>query len=178
MLLSSSNGNYPPFLLLSYFSVVVCLRCFLQPILLLIAYTFRVNPEFAFIIIVQCMMSANSRIILGSRSYSFVCTLHHIIIIIVQPILKTLILWNACQIYFVECVNKIKHIFSVIQYTIWGAVCFQFTDFPCDNGENIYTLCYYHNQIGSMNYYPLFRVRSWNSRMRWVSFYILIIRHQ
>ena len=28
--------------------------------------------------------------------------------------------------------------FSVIHYTICGAVCFQFTHFPCDNWENIY----------------------------------------
>ena len=31
--------------------------------------------------------------------------------------------------------------------------------FPCDDWENIYTLSFYHHQIGSMNYYPLFRVR-------------------
>ena len=44
------------------FSVVVCLRCLLYHILLLIAYTFRENREFVFIIIVQFMMSANNRI--------------------------------------------------------------------------------------------------------------------
>ena len=38
----------------------------------------------------------------------------------------------------------------------------------------IYTLSYYHHQIGSMNYYPLFRVRSRNNGMRCMSFYILI----
>ena len=41
MLLSSSNQKYPHFPLLSYFSVVVCLRCLLHYILSLIAYTFR-----------------------------------------------------------------------------------------------------------------------------------------
>ena len=40
--------------------------------------------------------------------------------------------------------------------------------------DNIYTLSYYHHQIGSMNYYPLFRVRSWNNGVRFMSFYILI----
>ena len=39
----------------------------------------------------------------------------------------------------------------------------------------IYTLSYYHHQIGSMNYYPLFRVRSWNNGVRCMSFYILIV---
>ena len=68
-----------------------------------------------------------------------------------------------------------KHILSVIQYTTWRAVCFQFTHFSCDDWENIYTLSYYHHQIGSMNYYPLFRVRSWNNGVRCMSFYILMM---
>ena len=40
--------------------------------------------------------------------------------------------------------------------------------------ERIYTLSYYHHQLGSMNYYPLFRVRLWNSGMHRVSLYILM----
>ena len=44
--------------------------------------------------------------------------------------------------------------------------------------EYIYTLPYYHHQIGSMNYYPLSRVRSWNNGVRCVSFYILRLRIQ
>ena len=35
--------------------------------------------------------------------------------------------------------SKIRHILSVIHYTICGAVCFQFTHFPCDVW--IYILC-------------------------------------
>ena len=46
---------------------------------------------------------------------------------------------------FCRCVSKIKHILSVIHYTIHyticGAVCFQFTHSPCDDWENIYILC-------------------------------------
>ena len=80
----------------------------------------------------------------------------------------------ACQIYLVECVSKIKHILSVIHYTICGAICFQFTHFPCDDWENINILSNYHHQIGSMNYYPLFRIRPWNNCARCMSFYILI----
>ena len=57
------------------------------------------------------------------RAYSFICTLHHLIIIIVQAYLKTLNLWNACQISFVEPVCKIGHILSMIHYKIRGAVC-------------------------------------------------------
>ena len=56
-------------------------------------------------------------------------------------------------------VCKIKQILLVIHYTICGAVCFQFTHFHYDDWENIYILSYYHNQIGNMNYWPLFRVR-------------------
>ena len=40
--------------------------------------------------------------------------------------------------------------------------------------ERIYTLSYYYHQIGSMNYYPLFRVRSWNNGIRCMSLYILM----
>ena len=43
--------------------------------------------------------------VLACRSYSFVCTVHHLIIIIVQTYLKALNLENACQIDFVECVR-------------------------------------------------------------------------
>ena len=177
MLLSSSNRKYPPFPLLSYFSAVVCLRCLLHHILLLIAYTFRENRKFVFIIIVQFMMSANSRIRFGLKNHiHFVCTLHQLIIFIVQTYLKTLNSSNACQIYFVECVSKSNHILSVIHYTIYGAVCFQLTHLPCDDWENIFALSYHHHQIGSMKYYPLFRVRSWNNSMRCMYCHILI-RH-
>ena len=81
-------------------------------------------------------------------------------------------------IYFVECVCKIKHILSVIHYTIHyiicGAMCFQFTHSLCDDWENIYTLSDYHHQIGSMNCYPLFKFWSWNNGVRCMSFYILM----
>ena len=77
--------------------------------------------------------------------------------------------------YILSSVSKIKHILSVIHYTICGAVCFQFTHFSCDDWENIYTLSYYHHhQIGSMYYHPLFTVRSWNNGVRCMSFYILM----
>ena len=89
MLLSSSNRKYPPFPLLSYFSVVVCLRLLLHHILSLIAYTFRENREFIFIIIVQFMMSTSVRMRFGLQIV-LVYTIHHLIIIIVQTYLKVL----------------------------------------------------------------------------------------
>ena len=72
------------------------------------------------------------------------------------------------------CVSKTKHILSAIHYIICGAVCFQFTHFCCDDWENIYTLSYYHLQIGSMNYYPLFRVIGHETMVSAVCLYILV----
>ena len=57
---------------------------------------------------------------------------------------------------------------------MWGCV---FSIYPlchCDDWENKYTLSYHHHEIGSMNYYPFFRVRSWNNGLRCMSFYVLI----
>ena len=36
------------------------------------------------------------------------------------------------------------------------------------------TLSYFHHQIGSVNHWPLFRVRSWNNGMLCMSYYVLI----
>ena len=59
---------------------------------------------------------------------------------------------------------------SIIQYT---GLCVFSLPISLVMIEGIYTLSYCHHQIGSMNYYPLFRVRSWNNGMRCVSLYIL-----
>ena len=151
----------------------MCLRCLLHHIQSLVAYTFRENRDFFFcIIIVPFMMSANIRIRFGLQIV-FVCLhiasshYHHC------ANLSEDIELIKCQIYFVECVSKVKHIFSVIHYTIYWAVCFQFTH-SLVMIERIYTLSYHHHQIGSMNYYPLFMVGSWNNGMRCMSLYILI----
>ena len=140
MLLSSSNRKYQPHPL-SYFSVVVCLRCLLHSILSRIAYTLREYRDFVFIIIVQFMMSANIRIRFGLQIV-FVCLYiipshyHHYANLSEDiELIK-----NACQICFVECVSKIRHIFLVIHYTIYGAVCFQFTHFPSDDWENMHSV--------------------------------------
>ena len=109
------------------FSVVVCLRCSLHPILSLIPCTFWENRDFVFVIIAQFMMTAIVGYVLARRSYYFVCTLHHLSIINVKTYLKTLNL-NAFQIYFVECVIKIKYIISAIHY-IRGCV-FSVYPFP------------------------------------------------
>ena len=170
MLLSSSNRKYQPNSYLSYFSVVVCLRCVLHHILSLIAYTFRENRDFVFIITVQLTMSANNWIRFGLLIV-FVCLYiapshyHHC-----ANLSEDLELMPVR--YILSSVSKIKHIFSVIHYTIYGVCVFSLPISPVMI-ERIYTLSYYHHLIGSMIYYPLFGVRSWNNGMRCMFLYIL-----
>ena len=136
MLLSSSNRKYPPFPLLSYFSVVVCLRCLLHHILLRIVHTFRENREFVFIIIVQFMMSANNRIRFVLKIVLvclYITPSHHHHCASLSELIKCL-----SDIFCRVC--KIRHILSVIHYTICGAVRFQFTRFLVMI-ERIYILC-------------------------------------
>ena len=175
MLLSSSNRKYPPFLLFSYLSVVVCLRRLLQHILSLIVYTIRENWEFVFISIVQFMMSANSWIRFGLQIV-FVC-------LYIKPS------------HYHRCANFIWRHWTYkmpVRYhlsSVWVrlSICSQLSIIQyvglCVFSllisfvmiKRIYIiLSYYHHQIGSMNYYPLFRVRSWNNGMRCMSFYIPI----
>ena len=97
MLLSSSNRKYQPFQLLSYFSVVVCLRCSLHHIMSRIAYTFLENWDFVLIIIVQFMMSANSRMRYGLQIVFFVRYYNHCANLSVD-----ISLWNVCQIYILS----------------------------------------------------------------------------
>ena len=154
------------------FSVLVYLRCVLHHFLSIIAYTFRENLDFVFIIISQFMISAESRICLGLQII-LVClnitpSHYHRCANLLEDIelIKYLsgILFRVCNI---------RHILSIIHYTIYGAVCFQFTHFPCGDWEITYTLSYYHHQIGSMNYYPLFMVTSWNNVMRCILYTLL-----
>ena len=119
MLLSLSNRKYPPFPLFSYYSVVVCLRCFLHHILSLIVYTFRENREFVFVSIVQIMMSANSQIHLACRSYSFVCTItpshyHHCANFILRHCTSKMpVRYNLSSVW--EILSKFSQL-SIIQY--------------------------------------------------------------
>ena len=115
----------------------MCLRCLLHHILSRIAYTFRQNGILFSSLLCSLWWVQIVGYVMACRSYSFVCALHHLIIIIVQTYLLTLNLWNFCQLYFVECVSKIEHILLVIHYSRYGAVCFQFTQFPRDGWENI-----------------------------------------
>ena len=148
------------------FFVVVCLKCLFNHILSLTAYTIRENGIlFSLLLFCSLWWVQIVGYVLVCRSCSFVCTLHHLVVIILQTYLKTLNLYNACQIHFVECVSKIKYIFSVIHYAIYGAVFFQFTHFPSANWDNIHFVL-----LSSSN-----RVRSRNNGMRCMSLYILVV---
>ena len=145
----------------------MCLRCLFHHILSLIAYTFRENRDFVFIIIVQFMMSANIRIRFGLQIV-FVClyiTLSH---------------YHHCanlseDIELIKCLSSVWVRLSILSqlyiYIIYMGLCVFSLPIFLVMIERIYTLFYYHHQIGRMNYYPLFRVRSWNSGMRCMSLY-------
>ena len=92
--------------------------------------------------------------VLACRSYTFVSKLNHVIIIIVQTYLKTKNLKNACQIYFVACVRL--SIFSQLPMKQYMGLCVFSLPISLVLIEIVFTLSYYHHQIGSMNYYPLF----------------------
>ena len=123
--------------------------------------------------IVQFMMSANSPIrfdlkIIFVYLYITPSHYHHCASLSEDIELIKCLSDIVCQ------VCKIRHIISVIHYKTGEAVCFQLTHFPCDDWENIYTLSYYHHRIGSMNYYPLFKVGSLNNGVHSMSFCILM----
>ena len=101
------------------------------------------------------------------------CLLHHILSLIVYTFRENR------EFVFISIVQFMMSANSRIRFGLQMVfACLYITPshyhFLCDDWENIYTLSYYHHQIGSMNYNPLFRVRSWNNGMRCMSFYILI----
>ena len=99
------------------------------------------KPRICFIISVQFIMSANSRIRFGLQ-IELVC-------LYFTPLLPQYcanlsedieFIKIACQIYFVESVSKIKHILSVIHYTICEG-CFFSCPISLVMIEKIYILC-------------------------------------
>ena len=146
----------------------MCFRCFLHHIRSLIAYTFQENREFVFVVIVQFMMIANSRIrfvfqIVFVFLYITPSHYHHCVnssedIKLVRYILSSVWAW----------LNTFAQL-SIIQYM--GLCVFSLPIFLVMT-EWIYTLSYHHHQIWSMNYYPLFRVRSWNNGIRCIFLFL------
>ena len=170
MLLSLSNWKYKPYPL-SCFSAVVSLRCLLHHILPLIAYKFLENRDFVFIIICadydECKYS--DPFWLADRVRLFVN--------------YTISLLSLCKFiwghwtyempvrYILSSVWVRLSIFSQLSIIQYMGLCVFSLPIAFVMIERIYTLSYYQHQIGSMNYYPLFMVRSRNNGMRCMSLY-------
>ena len=92
------------------------------------------------------------------RSYSFVCTSHFLIVIIIQTYLKALDLWMLAS--YINTLSFVYLRWSRFVYAVYGAACFQFTHISFDYYENICISFYHHHPIESMNHWLLFRVRS------------------
>ena len=85
-------------------------------------------------------MCANIEYIMARWSYSFVCTLKYLIIIIMQTYLNVLHFWIIRQVHSLECVFKVKSILLIIFHAIHGALCIRFTHFSYDDCENKFPL--------------------------------------
>ena len=70
-----------------------------------------------------------------------------------------------------EMIRSVKSQLSIVHYM--GLCVFSLPIFLMMT-EKVYTWSYCHHHIRSMNDFPLFRVRSWNNGMSWMSLYILI----
>ena len=150
-------------------------RCLLNYILSRIAYTFRENWDFVLTIIMQFMMSANSRIRYGLQIV-FVCLYitpshyHHCANLSVDIELMKCLPDISCRVCEWDWAYSLKYPL----FNIWGCM---FSVYPIPSWwlREYIALSYHHHQIGSMNYYPFFRARSWNNGMRSMSLYILTI---
>ena len=125
MLLSSSNRKYPPFQFLSYFSVVVCLRCFVTTNS--VTYSIYIPGKSGTWCHYYCAVYDECK---WSDTFCLENRIRAKLPEDIRPI--KCMSDNFCR------VCTIKHILSVIHYTICGDVCFQFSHFPCDYWENIY----------------------------------------
>ena len=139
MLLSSSNRKYPPFPLLPYFPWLCDWDvCYIKFCHLLHIRSGKTGNLFS-LLLCSLWWVQISGYVLACRSYSFVYTVHHLIIIIVQLIWRHWI-YKIPVWYIVSIVWVRLSILSVIHYTVCGAVFFQFTHFSCDDWENTYTV--------------------------------------
>ena len=176
MLLSSSNREYPPFPLLSYFFRGCVLQMFVTSYS--VTYCIYVPGKPGICFHHYCAVDEECK-------YSDTFWLPDRTRLFVQ---YTISLSSLCKLiwrhwtykmpvtYILSSVWVRLSIFaplSIIQYV--GLYDFSWP-ISVVMIEKIYTytLSYYHYQIRSMNYYQLFRVRSWTNGVRWMSFFILI----
>ena len=121
------------------------------------------NRDFVSITIVQFMMSSNiiRLFVHNTISLSSLCKLIWRHWTYKMPVRYIFRVWVRLSIF-----SQL----SIIQYMGLCVFCLPISLVMI---EMIYTLSYYHHQIGSMNYYPLFRARSWNNGMRCMSIFLL-----
>ena len=123
--------------------------------------------------IVQFMMSSNSRMRFGLQIV-FICLYiisshyHHC-----ANLSEVIELEKLPVRYILSSVWVRLSIFSLLSIIQYMGLCVLSLPVSLVMIERIYTLCYYHHQIWSMNYHPLFRVMSWNYGVRYMSLYIL-----
>ena len=120
-------------------SEVVCLRCLLHHILLLIAYTFRENRKFVFINIGQFMMSANSRIRFGWEIifvYLYITPSHYHHCANLSEDIE--LIKFLSDIFCRVCEKDRAHSLSYPSYNMWGCV---FSVYPIPLFEKRYTFC-------------------------------------
>ena len=75
------------------------------------------------------------------------------------------------QVHSFDCVSKNKSILSITTHAIYRTVRIQLYHISHGDNEYMHTLSYDHPQIGSMNHFPLSRVRTWNSGIPCMSLY-------
>ena len=128
--------------------MVVCLRWLYHHMLLGLYCPGKAEFwVFYYCVVLWCVQIIEYILVLWS--YSCVCTSRYPIIIIMQIYQEVLKLQNACKIYSVSSVSKIKpillNIFHAI-YTIYRVVHIQLTHFFNDDCESTCTQSYYHHQ--------------------------------
>ena len=110
--------------------------------------------------------------VLACWSCSFVCALHHLISSLCKLIWRHWIYKMPVR-YILSSVWVRLSIFCQLSIMQYIGLCVFSLPISLMMIERIYTLSHYHHQIGSMIYYPLFRVRTWNNGMRCIFLYIL-----
>ena len=129
IIIKSEVSNLP---IVIIFFVVVCLRCLLHHILSRLHIHSGITGILFSFLLYSLLWLQIVGYVLTCRSYSSVCTLHHLIIIIVQTYLKS---WNYKMPvrYILSSVWVRLIIFSQLSIIKYGIMCFQFTHFPCDD---------------------------------------------
>ena len=126
----------------------------------LFASPFQVNRDFVFVIILQFMMSSNNMTRFGLQIVFFFFVYS---IISLSPLCN--LIWRHWTYkmpvrYILPSVWMRLSIISQLSIIQYMGLCVFSLPISLVMIDIIYTLSYYHRQIGSMNYYPSYRVRS------------------